>query len=139
MKNRLLLISLGFLLLVGACKKEVPKVTYPYSCVADSFDCRKGKWANISKFVTIPDTLDFHTSSKYSNYYPDWITGERRGIIWQEYKFVGSSLVIQVDMNNNPTRNPMYTITTYNDTTGIWSFHNMGSTKDLVYEYKRIP
>lgn len=137
MKNPILILIL--FLFLGSCKKEELEITYPYHCVADSFDCRKGKWANISTIVSIPDTLDFHTTTKYSNYNSDWITGERRGIIWQEYEFVGVSLVIKVDWNNNPVPNPIYTITTYNDSTGIWSFHNMGSTRDLIYEYKRIP
>ena len=123
----------------SSCKKEEPEVTYPYHCVADSFDCRKGKWANTYPNKPSADTIEFHTSTKFSNYYYDDWTEERRGIIWQEYRFDGTALVTWSNPNGFPVSNPFHYITSYNEETEILSFHNMGSTNDLIYEYKRIP
>jgi hypothetical protein len=130
-------IAITFLL-IGSCVKEEPEITYPNHCVADDFECRKGKWANISSSSASPDTLEFHSATKFSNYNAHYITGIRQGIIYQDYKFNGAGLVYYVNFINEPVNSPVYKRTTYNEVTGILSVHGSGSQKDEVYDYERV-
>ena len=130
-------IAITFLL-IGSCVKEEPEITYPNHCVADDFECRKGKWANISPNKTSPDTLEFHSATKFSNYNANSYTGERQGILYQDYIFRGFGLEYYVDYANMPVKRPFYRRTTYDDIIGILSVYGVGNKQDTFDEYKRV-
>ena len=138
MKKQLILITAGLMLLIGSCKKEEPEITYPNHCVADDFECRKGKWARIITASTWPDTLEFHSQTKFSNYNSNYFTGERQGIIYQDYKFKGTGFEYYVDYSNQPVKPPFYRATTYDMETGVLAVYGVGSDHSNFTEYTRI-
>ena len=138
MKNTILLLFVIALIFVGSCKKEEPVVTYPNHCVADDFECRKGKWARILSDTTWPDTLEFHSEVKFSNYNANYFTGERQGIIYQDYKFKGSGFEYYVDYANQPVNSPFYRFTTYDEVTEILAIYGTGKEQNEFTEYKRV-
>ena len=138
MKNTILLLFSLTLIFVGSCKKEEPVVTYPNHCVADDFECRKGKWANTALNKASVDTFEFHSSTKFSNYYTDDFTGEIQGIIYQDYKFRGSGFEYYVDYANQPVKVPFYRYTTYDKETGILAVYGVGKKQNTFQEYKKV-